>query len=777
MPTFNIQAPDGSTVKVDAPEGSTEEQAKKYVDSQYNSFKAKEAPEPKPQEQPKPQQNGVDPRVMARMIPQAGMVLGMAQGMATVAESIPNVLAKTAEILGVAPVASNTVQNAIKSQQDDFRKNYGYLPGSGLGQFAGEMMATAPLAALKIPGLAAKAPKIGAAVDSAIQGAAGGVATSPSSDQNVGTQAAEGAGFGAALGLALPPAAAKLIQKFPESAQKIAELFTGVKKAVDSEPAAVKQGIDALAKSGVQIGSLVEMTSEGPKIDFTKLKSMRSDDLKALGVTKGNIASLEKAGLGVLKPEELDRLLEYERNGITHYTLADLTGTSGDKTIEKSVIGKPEGVPVETKKVAGARELVGLSEQAKSQVLGQTDQFLAGKSVVEALGQKKIDADTYINAAYEKAKLNDRGMVLGATGNIPAQPINVTPLADILNVKNPLFASPEGKTLIRQVKSHLKDLGVIQEVGGGVNVRDITPNQAEQLVQFINKLYSPEKKALIKKMTGAVDESVLNSGQGKVFEEARFARQLKNVEFEKPELTSKVMEVVDGNRSIPYDKTVSTIVSAPENDLNNIKNTLLTGSKDNPARGQEAWDNIRATTFSNIIDSSVKDGVVNPEKLQKAIYENIGGRKMNILFSPEEMSSLNNLLKLSKQMSDKGVSKGAIKSGMMDMIEKIFPMPEQAVGGAAAERMINAKAPGVGSMVRRLTTPSAAEMAAQRQVTMARRSELMADPVKGLLTLRDAQTNQVKKQALTALIKSMRPAISRASAIGSRNVIDELTAE
>lgn len=132
----------------------------------------------------------------------ADVYSGVTQAPYDIVQSGIELGARGLDAVGVTDQAFSKTKQFFDQSNSDAADIGGADPNSNFykgGRIAGQVAATLPAMALKVPGLAANLPRLASVANGALQGATAAAATSNSSDAPLGTQLALGMGGGAAL--------------------------------------------------------------------------------------------------------------------------------------------------------------------------------------------------------------------------------------------------------------------------------------------------------------------------------------------------------------------------------------------------------------------------------------------------------------------------------------------------------------------------------------------------------------------------------------------------
>jgi hypothetical protein len=474
--------------------------------------------------------------------------------------------------------------------QDGF--DFARLTGNVVSPANAAIASRVPIAAgMSLPQLAAR----GAAA-----GAAGGLLTPVTNledGQSYGGVKAAQVGLGAVTGGALTPpltraseAVGRFLQRYlqnPEVVGARASLQTDdvIRKAlaeVGQDPAAIPELDMRILRQQV-----VDAMKNGKKVDGAAL--LRQQDFKALGVqpTAGQIT----------------------RDATQFARERNLRGVEG--------VGEP------------LQNLFTTQNQRLSEVLGgyggprAAPAYQAGNTLIDTLRTVDKNMGKEVTGAYQAAR--------EATGREAT-----VPLTGLAQDYAAIIRDFGEANIPGAIRSRLAETGIT----GGKQLKQFTQNDAEQLLQAINKNYDPMRKAesaALDALRGAVKSAVTAGDEtGGVFSQAR---QLASKRFQIQEAVPALQAAADGR--VPPDDFVRRFILNGKTDEVKNMTKLLSGTS--PEAMQEARNQVGAYLARAAFGENVTgDKLFSPERFAKALRE-MGPDKLKAFFSPEEVTQLQRL--------------------------------------------------------------------------------------------------------------------------------------
>ena len=262
-----------------------------------------------------------------------------------------------------------------------------------------------------------------------------------------------------------------------------------------------------------------------------------------------------------------------------------------------------------------------------------------GASVDEAVRTRAEVQRKKIREAYEAAR---------AQGDLEA-PVNLQGLANALDeVRAAEGVSPN----IKATRQEARRLGMIDELDSGELVGlEATINDAETLRQFINKVTNwtdRRESNFAKGLILAIDRATDGLG-GDLYKQARSLRARYADEFENVGLTAKLLGTKGktSERAIALQDVFDKVIRLSSiEEMNKVRKTLLNAGP----KGKQAWFDLKAAAMRYIRDNSLMETtdssgqrVISSAKLNKAIRDWDDAGKLEALFGKRGAQTIRDL--------------------------------------------------------------------------------------------------------------------------------------
>jgi hypothetical protein len=545
--------------------------------------------------------------------------VGFVKGVGTIGNTIGNVLDPAAQFLenrfgtlggpSVTEAAANRAESNRLYQQD-----FGGSKAATLGEIVGSTAATAPLLASGTGALEA-APYIGRgltglrsmgvlgrgaanALTGAAQGAGGAALLSGNTNVPAGQQIESGALIGGALGPAAP-----LVQK---AGSAVGRFFM---KSPEIAQTAENTVIPILAKEG---------------IDFTKL----SPAVQASVIKEATT----QAATGKVNPQSLARLANLEDLGLT--PTKSLVNRDPIQWAQEREAAKQAGNPlmqVFQNNNAILRNHLADVEANSGGVASSAED--AGDSAISAATSKFREWQNDVSNAYKQVEQQ-----IG--------PEKIVSLNGLKNSMEPLSDKTAGIPVVDAIKRRLTRYGVIDSDGNWTG--KLSVGNAEELRKFIadEATNDPAVNRIVRGLQNTLDNDVQASTGSDAFGQARQLAAQRFGEIDSSKITTAIMD--EKINPAQFVKKFIIGQSTPANDLQAFKDTLINGTPDQIARGQQAFNNLRQQTANWIrakaTNGNIDEGSVSYPRLKDAL-EAIGPRKLAIIFGDDGAAKYGKILR------------------------------------------------------------------------------------------------------------------------------------
>lgn len=658
-------------------------------------------------------QRGAEPAwqsIMQSGFPLAETGVGIARGIKDVIDTGAYGLAAIGDLLPGEQGFADSVRAQNRAGMGEYEAARGEDAGFDWGRLGGQIIGSAPVAgaavtqAARIPllgramtattpapaaieGALQVAPKLtmGArALQGGVEGAAATAAISGASDDSLlpGVdengwhfgQLAVGAGFGAAAAPALSGLSKLAAPAYNAAKDYLGGLSQRASGALD-DVSAIRKALETLGEVNLKPSDITvrlkQQANDGLQLDFSRLPEQTRRQLQA-------------SGLNELTPQQLQRLADFESLGIKSYTLGDVTRSFPDQQFEREIAkDAAAGGPIRDARLMQNEQLTGAAQRFGDGLGGQAENaYGAGKSVTGALEAKRGQLDEVINRAYTAAREQAGEDAV----------VDLAPVMNSMRQRKGEFMAGDALGIARGVTQQMRDFGILNADN---SLRPVSINEAERVRQFLNSISSGQNARFVGPLKDAVDEAVMKTGRGGIFDDARFARQLKGMTFEEPALVDKLMAFTSRtDRAVDYENVAREIVGRSGiNDLKNLKNTLtapVVGARVDEAveaTGQQSWNDLRAHVFADALEQAFPQRATNEAGARtfsgpafKKALDKIGNDKLKVLFDEQERAMLGTLTRASIDLTTSvpgAVNNSNSGSAIFNMVQRIYGVAKQ----------------------------------------------------------------------------------------------------
>lgn len=330
-----------------------------------------------------------------------------------------------------------------------------------------------------------------------------------------------------------------------------------------------------------------------------------------------------------------------EGQGITP-TRAQITGDPNAFQAQSELVGQSGRVTNALKQQE--KILEGRFENAVTATGGSTNP--SSSPAFDFIADKAIDLDSQINAAYKTAREVAQADKVIKVDNL------------IKELRSVAGSDAVTGGLASGTRDILKEKGLLGKKGLKLTGR-INAETAEEIRISMNGMYdslSPLGKRKLENLKYGLDDDVANAVGGDVFAEARkakakFEKDINRAKVNKFDKRRKnlVREILE-NKVSPDRFLQETVLnkSVRAIDLEQLKRYLDADASD---LGAEAWNQVRADAMTHIKNTAIKEVSGEPALSRAGIergLESIGDKKLAVLFTPQELKFLDDMLKVSK---------------------------------------------------------------------------------------------------------------------------------
>lgn len=598
MKTFEVEAPDGTVYRVDAPEGTPPAALIRMAQDQRAA---------------QPQPLSASDRLLTSG---AGRLLkGMKDPIDAGAQLLPRALSSVASGFGLMPnrvsefldKEAASVDSDIKASEQQYqaaRFGAGQTGFDGM-RLAGNVVNPATVALARVSPQGA-ATTLGRAWQGAIGGALGGAAARPVTDTSDLSFAAQkvGQGVAGAVGGAIAgPLFGKIVDVAAPRIKALQARFT--------DPEVL--GARASLETDMAIRRVfVDMGIDEQNIPKQVMEKLRADVLASFkqGQKLDAAAALRKMdfdaqGVPALRGQVTRDPMQYSQD-------LNLRGVEG------------VGEPIQQLLQAQNRKIT--TDLGRFGGPSAAEPYQAGSAITSSLKAYDDDAMGAVRRAYQNARTSS-----GKDWEIPLGGFS----SDVQTIVDDFGVGAERNAVPSAVFARLQKLGV---VGDGMTQRKVfNYEEADKLLKQINSHMRGGDNASLSALHGAVKRAILEGGgEGDPFAPAR---RLAADRFKLLDAAPALKAVVEG-KAAPDDFVQRFIIGGKVQELEKLKGIM---SSDDVA---EARRQIARVIYEGAFrGNATGDKAASPAGLQNAMRR-IGTDKLKVFFSQSEIDELNRLTRI-----------------------------------------------------------------------------------------------------------------------------------
>jgi len=312
--------------------------------------------------------------------------------------------------------------------------------------------------------------------------------------------------------------------------------------------------------------------------------------------------------------------------------------------------------------------------------LDESANYKRGNTMLKPLEDLSLELDNQIRDLYKKRDIEAASV-----------PVVANDVQKVLNTKSEVLANTETKAHAEGATERLKELGIMDKDG---NLLPANALQAEKFRQYLNEKWNSKNATLNKALKEAIDDDVFANAPEGIHNDARALYKYRKDTLDNPKGISNILDSSGPNginRKVNMERIPDTITNMPVDQLTHIIKTLDSVPESLKPQANAAISEIKAH-FLNKVHEAFESSAAKGTK-----YLNANKEVMNRLFSPEEMSKINDYNSMAHILkTDTGYKGAAVQSENLGKRGIGRTMFEQAVkkGGAAAAEVASGGATG-----------------------------------------------------------------------------------
>lgn len=357
------------------------------------------------------------------------------------------------------------------------------------------------------------------------------------------------------------------------------------------------------------------------------------------------LAELAKSDL--LSPEQAARYNFMRKQGIERPTRAQVTQNRQDFADQQQIVRSDVGDEVRDVLDIQNRQMIDKAEAVSGATGGITRLRQSTSADISDYVTRRALAD---DAAVSKFYQNVRE-------RLPDQKIIKMPKL-VSWLKQHASDNEATGGALKAVWGDLRARGVIDK--NGKVIGRVTANTAEEIRKKMNELFgggNQYAKTMMGRAKDMLDDDVFRYLGRDSFKEARAAKRKFHTlytDFRRNKLQKRGQNILEKlyDGSISPDRAFDRLITGNVDDLQRVKSFMLDyGDKE----GVQMWNNIRAQVIQDAIAQATKSGKTqlgdplwNAKAFKKVIDSHTQKGKLGVLFEPEEITELLNIMKLGK---------------------------------------------------------------------------------------------------------------------------------
>lgn len=351
------------------------------------------------------------------------------------------------------------------------------------------------------------------------------------------------------------------------------------------------------------------------------------DELVPTGFTKTNGQKSKTSALARLSPEQQARSQVLTEAGIPRekQTAAMISRDPKLWQFEQNTKGiSGVGDDIRNRYIQANEFIKGRLGELGIGIKGKaTTPFEAGENVVEAVTKKSREMQDEIGKMYGKIR-EKVGEEAGLSPN------------RILEALDEAGDNAYADNIVNSMKRKMKRYGIKDAGKGTLSVKN-----AEELRKFANSLRGDRQTDhIVGDIINALDDDVIDTAGTDAFKAARDSARARFSQFE-----TKLLKNISEEKIVADDVLKRTVYGGKVNDLRKLKESMVTGTDEQIARGTQAWNDLKLQTLQSIVDNSTADsGKLSGGRFTRQL-DKIGKERLETVFEPEELMQLKTIQK------------------------------------------------------------------------------------------------------------------------------------
>lgn len=333
---------------------------------------------------------------------------------------------------------------------------------------------------------------------------------------------------------------------------------------------------------------------------------------------------------GVLSPEQLQRAQELSSVGVTRPTAAMLSRDPRTWQFERNTAGiAGVGDDIRQRYVESNEAIKdALKSLGKSFGGKASTPYEAGESIAEAVTAKNKEMQKAVGDLYGRI----RGENLLTKGFKPNR---------ILDALDEASDNAYADNIVNSLSRKMKRYGLLDGKGQYQEGQALSVSQAEELRKFANSLRGDKQTDhIVGNIIDALDDDVIETAGSDAFKAARDAARNRFREFE-----SKILGGLAEGKIVSDDVLKKTVYGGKVKDVQALKESLLSGTGEQVARGRQAWNDLKLQTLNDIMDKATSGGGKLSGTSLKRQLDKIGKERLETVFDPHELMKLKTIEK------------------------------------------------------------------------------------------------------------------------------------